>query len=248
MPSFWRIVNRAIADVDLVIIVLDARFPEQTRNKEIEEKLFKKEKKIIYVLNKSDLLAQRFEDIKLDLPYPYVFVSATNNLGTTKLRKLILENKKRQLLIGVLGYPNTGKSSLINALKQRRSARTSPVAGFTRGVQKIKLSKDIYLLDTPGVIPFEEKNEFKHSLISAKDPNRIEDPDIVAHEIIQIILKKDKKILENLYKVKLKSEDPQEILEQIAIESKWLLKGGLPNVDYVARKIISDWQRGKIIV
>ena len=248
MPSFWRVVNKVIKEVDLVVIVLDARFPDETRNREIEDKLEKRGIRIIYALNKSDLIKEKLDQRIVNLEHEYVFVSATKNLGTTKLRKLILEENIRPMTIGVLGYPNTGKSSLINVLKQRRSAGTSPTAGFTKGVQKIKLSNGIYLLDTPGVIPYEEKDEFKQSLISAKDPNRIKNPDLVAMQIIDIILKKDKKILENIYKISIKSEDSYKIIEEIAINSKWILKGGLPNIDLTARKIISDWQRGKIIV
>ena len=55
--------------------------------------------------------------------------------------------------VGVLGYPNTGKSSIINALKGRASAPTSPVSGYTKGMQWIRASKRMYLLDPPGVFP-----------------------------------------------------------------------------------------------
>ena len=248
MKPFQETVNRVINESDIVIIVLDSRFVQETRNRPIEEKIRRKRKEIIYVLNKSDLLKERFEDIKLNLHGHAIFVSAVNNLGTTKLRNILKEYKKRPLIVGVIGYPNTGKSSLINALKQRKSAGTSPIAGFTRGMQKIKVARGIYLFDTPGVFPRLERDELKHSLISAKDPNRVEDPDIIASQIIEIIIKKDKKILENLYKIKIKSEDPQEILEQIAIASNWLIKGGLPNIDLTAKKIITDWQKGKISI
>src|SRR3989344_378475 len=157
MVSFWRVVNEVIRDSDVVLEVLDARFPEETRNKEIEEKIKKINqkgihKKLIYVLNKSDLVKEKFCNLEFDFS-PYVFVSAKNNLGTTRLRSLLKEEarKKKPLIVGILGYPNTGKSSLINALKQKRSAGVGAAPGFTRGLQKIKISRDIYLLDTPGV-------------------------------------------------------------------------------------------------
>ncbi len=244
---FWKIVNKVINDSDIILEVLDARFPEETRNLEIEKKIKRWNKKIIYVLNKADLLKEKFEDIKLDFS-PYVFVSAKNNLGTTKLRNLILDQiKSRPVNIGIVGYPNTGKSSLINVLKQRKSARTSPTPGFTKGLQKIKIQEGIYLLDTPGVIPFQEKNEVKHALINIKDYTKIKDPDIIAYKIIEEILRKDKKILEKAYDIKVDTEDPQLLLERIALKLNWLLKGGKPNIDQIARRIISDFQRGKIV-
>ncbi len=246
MKDFWEVVNRVINQSDLVIQVLDARFPEESRNREIEAKIRKKGKKLIYVLNKSDLVKESFENIKLDFE-PYVFVSATKNLGTTILRKMIFKGvEKRPMNVGVVGYPNTGKSSIINVLKQRKSAKTSPSPGFTRGVQKIKISKGVYLLDTPGVIPFMEKNELKHTLINVKDAAKVEDPDVIAMKIISEVLFKDKKILENAYNIKIDTWNPQEILDQIAKKFNWLLKGGLPNIDLTSRRIITDLQRGKI--
>ena len=67
---------------------MDARFPEETRNLDIEKKIKRSGKKLIYVLNKSDLLDTIIDNISLDFE-PYVFVSSKKNLGTTKLRKLI---------------------------------------------------------------------------------------------------------------------------------------------------------------
>ncbi len=251
MTSFWRIVNEVIRDSDIIIEVLDARFPEETRNIEVEDKIKKInakgiDKKIIFVLNKSDLLKEKFSDIKLDFE-PYIFVSAKNNLGTTQLRKLLNKNAKkgRPLIAGVVGYPNTGKSSLINCLKQKRAAGTGSMPGFTRGRQKIRITKNIYLLDTPGVFPYKEKSEEKHALTNVRDYRKVKDPDLVAIEILKRI--KDKTIIENLYKVK-PADNPETTLELIAKKFNWLIKGGKPNIDQTARKIIMDWQRGKLII
>lgn len=253
MVSFWRVVNEVIRDSDIILEVLDARFPEETRNKEVEDKVKKInakgiDKKIVFILNKSDLLKERFSDIKLDFS-PYIFVSAKSNLGTTKLRNLLkreLKNKK-QLIVGIVGYPNTGKSSLINALKQKRSAGVASTPGFTRGLQKIRITKNIYLLDTPGVFPYKEKSEEKHALINVKDYRKVKDPEAIAIEILKKASEKDPGIIEELYKIKLK-EDPEETLELIAIKFNWLQKGGKPNIDQTSRRIIHDWQRGKIII
>lgn len=249
MTSFWRVVNEVIRDSDVILEVLDARFPNETRNTEIEDKIAKcKNKKLIFVLNKSDLIKQKFSDINLDFR-PYVFVSAKENLGTTKLRSMLKEEAraKKPLLVGILGYPNTGKSSLINALKQKRSAGVGSVPGFTRGLQKIRISKDIYLLDTPGVFAYKEKDEQKHTLVNIKDYRKVKEPDIIAIEIIKQATEKNPSAIEELYKVKPK-EDPEETLYEIAKKFNWLIKGGKPNIDQISRKIIQDWQRGKLII
>jgi len=243
--NYWEIVDYVIRNSDIVIEVIDARFIEETRNLELEEKIRRANKKIIYALNKSDLLNVKIDDIKLNLK-DYVFLSSKYNLGTTRLRHLIknLTNKK-PAYIGVVGYPNTGKSSLINALKQKRSARTSSTPGFTKGMQKIKVSEGIYLIDTPGVIHYRETDETYQTLINAKDVNKVKDPETVAIKIIELVAKKNPKILEKFYNIKVK-ETNEEILEEIAKRFNWLLKGGEPNLDLTARRIIQDWQRGKL--
>ena len=248
MTSFWRVVNEVIRDSDVILEVLDARFPEQTRNKEIEEKIAKcRNKKLIFVLNKSDLLNVRFSEVKFDRE-PYVFVSAKENLGTTKLRRLLSECvKDKPIIVGVLGFPNTGKSSLINTLRHKKVSLTSPNPGFTRGMQKIKISKDIYLMDTPGVFSYGERNEKENALTNVKDYRKVKDPETVALEILRKVIESDPRLLEALYKVKPK-EDPEETLELIAKKFNWIIKGGKPNIDQTARKIIQDWQRGKIIL
>jgi ribosome biogenesis GTPase A len=76
-------------------------------------------------------------------------------------------------------YPNTGKSSIINTLVGKSAAKTSPIAGLTRGVQLIRGEGDIMFLDTPGVIPLDEKDETEQALMSVIDPNKLVNPDLL---------------------------------------------------------------------
>jgi len=247
---FWDVVNEVIKESDIILEVIDARFIDQTRNLEIEDKVNMRGKRLIFILNKSDLITIPLATVEHSLKgQEYVFVSAKNNLGTTILRSKIKEEKKRPLIVGILGYPNTGKSSLINVLKQKKSAGTASVAGFTRGLQKIKIDTGIYLLDTPGVIPYKEKDDIKHAMINIKHPSKIEDPEFIAEDILIIAIEKNPKLVETLYKIKLKEgEEIPELLGRIALNFKWLKKGGLPNIDLISRKIIEDWQRGRLII
>ncbi len=250
MPSFWDVVNQVIREADVILEVIDARFITETRNKEIEDKVKIRKKKIIYILNKSDLINMLLEQVEHHLDgEDFVFVSAKNNLGTTILRTKLRSIKKRPLIVGVLGYPNTGKSSLINVLKQKKSAKTASTPGFTRGLQKIKIETGIYLLDTPGVIPYKEKDELKHAIINIRSPSKIKNPEYVAEDILKIAIEKNPKLVESLYKIKIKQdEEILDFLGRIAMNFKWLKKGGLPNIDLVSRKIIEDWQKGILII
>ncbi|HLC85751.1 MAG TPA: GTPase [Candidatus Nanoarchaeia archaeon] len=246
MKKYWNIVDDVVRNSDIIIEVLDARFIEETRNRELEEKIRKQKKKLIYAINKSDLLKNvKIDDIRLNLK-DYVFVSARENFGTTRLRALIRSLiVKKPVNIGVVGYPNTGKSSLINALRQRSVARTSPVPGFTKGIQKIKIGEGVYLIDTPGVIHYKLENEVEQALINTKDISKIKDPEGVAIKIIELLCMNNNKIIEKVYSVKAKNS-PESILNDIARKFNWLVKGGEPNIDLASRRIIQDWQRGKI--
>ena len=175
-----------LREADIIIEVLDARFVGETRNLEIESKAERSGKIILYVLNKCDLADLKKVKEETSKLSPSVFISSKEKLGTTILKKKILElSHGEKVTVGVLGYPNVGKSSLINALTGRGSARTSAESGFTKGLQKIRVDSKIMLIDTPGVFPKEEKDIVKHGKISAIDYGKIKDPEYVALRIIE---------------------------------------------------------------
>ncbi|MEM4398162.1 MAG: GTP-binding protein, partial [Candidatus Woesearchaeota archaeon] len=109
MANYWQLVNKVINESDLLLLVLDSRFPELTRNKEIESKILQRNKKILYVLNKVDLITKEEAEKLKKLFTPCVFVSSTEKLGGTILYKKIMELiKGKESIIGILGYPNVG--------------------------------------------------------------------------------------------------------------------------------------------
>lgn len=239
---FWDMVDRVIANADVILEVLDARLIEETRNVDIEEKIKWANKKLIHVVNKIDLIDVSLIKEKLkELSNP-VFVSSTQRLGTTILKRKIMEvGRKEIVVVGVVGYPNTGKSSVINAISGRRRAGTSPTSGFTRAIQKVKAGKRITLLDTPGVIPFEDNDVIRHALIGSKNAQQIKDPEYVAMHLIKRLFGR----VEKHYGVET-DEDLEVVIENIAKKMNRFKKGGTPDIDGISRTIIMDWQRGKI--
>ena len=236
--SFWDAVNLVIETADVIVEVVDARFIEDTRNVELEEKAIAAGKKLVIAINKCDLISKKSMDHSKG-----VYVSSTREWGLGDLRRAIfatLDPKRKKTVIGVVGYPNVGKSSVINALTEREAARTSPQSGFTRGMQLIKLKDGLYLLDTPGVIPYMEKDRVKHALTSTTDFSKIKDPEGGALELIVRFPKEIKKY----YQVEGKDED--EILEAVAKKMNKLKKGGELDTFNAARTLLMDWQRGKI--
>jgi ribosome biogenesis GTPase A len=242
MASFWEIVNRVIKESDMLLEVLDARMVKESRNREIEDKVKKSGKILIYVINKCDMVEKStLEKYKQQL-HPCVFVSATSHLGTTLLKQMILRHApKDKFKVGVLGYPNTGKSSIINALKGHASAPVSSVSGHTKGMQWIRASPRMYLLDTPGVFPYKEKDEGKHAMITAKTFSNLKDPEEACMQMIDRFPTQ----VEKFYGVK-HDKDPEAVLESIALKLKKLRKGGLPDINAAARIILRDWQQGRI--
>lgn len=242
MPSFWEHVNKVLREAEIIIEVLDARMIEETRNQEIEEKIRRLGKKILYVLTKCDLADIEELKTKMKSLQPAVFISSTERLGTTILKKKILElSKGEPVVVGVVGYPNVGKSSLVNALAGRAATRTSAESGFTKGMQKVRIGPKIVVLDTPGVFPKMEKDTAKFGKIGAVDYAKIKDPEVAALQLIG----KEKETIVHHYLIAGK-EDPEEILEAIAIKLKRLQKGGIPDLEATARFILKEWQTGKI--
>lgn len=235
-----KIINR----VDVVLEVLDIRDPHGTRSKEIEDYVRRKKKVLLLVLNKCDLVAKESaEKIKRDLSgiAPAVFISATKKYGTKKLRGLVRRHvKKFPVKIAIVGYPNVGKSQLCNALKGKTSAPVAPVPGFTKGEQWIRISKDIMLFDTPGVIPRKE-SEKSLALKGALDADKVKDPEAGAIEILKYLLEEDEETLFDRYGM---VGDPEEMLVAIARKRGKLKKGGEPDTVAAAKIVIREWYRG----
>ena len=238
---------------DVIIQVLDARFPEETRNKPIEDIVKKKRKKLIFVLNKSDLVDKEKYKVPNEIK-PFVFVSSKNREGSRALRELIKQQIKsrnekfNRSQVGIIGYPNTGKSSLINFLIGKASAKTAYEAGFTKGIQKLRLTKEILLMDTPGVIPKEKYSHTEHNKLShhvkvgARNYDKVKDPEFIVADLV----KEYSNEIGAYYNLDFK-QDPEVLIEQLGRKRNFLSKGGIVDEDRTARSILRDWQEGKIV-
>lgn len=254
MTSYKLMVKDVIKKADILLEVVDARFPDETRNHEVERNIGRAKKPFIIVLNKCDLVSnEKLEKSKSSLSKiaPTVFVSSKDKNGTTMLRHKILEVasiKDRDILVGALGYPNTGKSSVINGVTGKNKASTSAISGHTRGVQLVKAGSRIRFIDTPGVIPFDEHDEYVQGLLGVKDTTHLKDPIGVALKIIEKTCTENKKALETFYKVTIEGQDSYEVLEMIGSQCNFLKKKGEVDEMRAAVRIINDWQQGKLVI
>jgi ribosome biogenesis GTPase A len=250
MTGYRMMVNDVISRADIILEVVDARFADETRNGDVERDVERSNKKFILVLNKCDLVPREILErtkSRLSKIAPTVFVSCKDRLGTTILLHTILEHtdiRERDILVGVLGYPNTGKSSVINVLAGRHKAKTSPISGHTRGVQLVKAGSHIMLLDTPGVIPFGENDECIQGILSVKDATHLRDPIGVAMKIIERFFAENRTALESFYHVTLEGLDSYDALLLIGRTCNLLRKKGEVDETRTAVRVINDWQKG----
>jgi hypothetical protein len=245
--NFWKDVNRVIKEADVLLLLLDARYVDGSRNAEIEDKVRSVKKPLIYVITKSDLADKKNVEAFKKTLKPCVFVSVRERSGRTRLKeRIIIEGErvygnKERINIGVLGYPNVGKSSLINYMKGHHSAHTSSLSGYTKTTQTVKSDNRLYFIDTPGVIPYHEKDAVKHVAMSVIDFMKVRDPDIMVMEM----MRKYPGRIEAHFGVSV-NEDKEKAIAEIARKKNVLMRGGVPDVERICRSILKDIQNGKI--
>ncbi|KAG5673480.1 hypothetical protein PVAND_003524 [Polypedilum vanderplanki] len=250
----WNELHKVIDSADVLLQVLDARDPMGTRSKYIEEFLRKekKHKHLFFVLNKVDLVpiwvTQRWVAI-LSSEYPTIafHASLTHPFGKGALINLLrqvgkLHVDKKQISIGFIGYPNVGKSSVINALRGKKVCNVAPIAGETKVWQYITLMKRIFLIDCPGVVYPTAETDAEKVLKGVVRVELVTNPEDYVEEVLKRVRKE---YMGKTYGIT-EYEDHIDFLEQLAKKTGKLLKGGEPDVTAAAKMILNDWQRGKL--
>lgn len=250
----WNELHKVVDSADVLLQVLDARDPMGTRSKHIEEFLRKekKHKHLFFILNKVDLVpiwvTQRWVAI-LSAEYPTIafHASLTHPFGKGALINLLrqigkLHVDKKQISVGLIGYPNTGKSSIINALRGKKVCNVAPIAGETKVWQYITLMKKIYLIDCPGVVYPSAETDSEKVLKGVVRVELVTNPEDYVEDVLKRVRPE---YMVKTYGIN-EYEGHIDFLEKIAKKSGRLLKGGEPDVTAAAKMILNDWQRGKL--
>jgi nuclear GTP-binding protein len=180
----------------------------------------------------------------------------------------VLHSDRKQISVGFIGYPNVGKSSIINVLKAQKVCTVAPIPGETKVWQYISLMKRIYLIDCPGVVPASHSSDSETDKV-LKGVVRVENVSEPSGFIPTLLARVRPIYLKRTYDLPDPSSHPlappsdsslnpssdkdgalrwtaDAFLETLARKSGKLLKGGEPDRETVAKMVLNDWIRGKI--
>ncbi|CCJ30027.1 unnamed protein product [Pneumocystis jirovecii] len=244
----WNELYKVIDSSDVVVQLLDARNPLGTRCKHVEQYLRKEKphKHMIFLLNKCDLIPtwctrQWIKQLSKEYPTLAFHASINNPFGKGSLIQLLrqfsaLHSDKRQISVGFIGYPNTGKSSKV--------CNVAPIPGETKVWQYIRMTSKIFMIDCPGIVPPSDNDS--ETEIIMKGAFRVEKISNPEQHIYAILDRCETKHLERTYEISGWENDSTKFLELLARKTGKLLKGGEADESSVAKMVINDFIRGKI--
>ena len=252
------VLKSVVEEADVILQVLDARDPQGCRSPQIEDLVRSKGKKMILVLNKTDLVPEsaiRGWVRALKREYPTVPFAANTSKDKVVLRrapgvdnlikvlKKIAKGSKATLVVGVVGAPNVGKSSLVNSMKMARAVIASAQAGSTKTNQRVSIDSKLDIIDTPGVsTPFDPAKVSKAvaALRACLEPI-VEDPIKAVEDLVRESPQERFMVAYGLPKF----DSPRDFLVRLATQTGKMSKGGVLNLEAAAKLVVHDCQKGK---
>lgn len=262
-PGHMKKTRELIAEnlkmVDIVIEVIDARIPVSSRNPIIDELV--KTKKRIIILNKSDLsdakANARWSDYFKKQGSMVLAMNCMSGGGVNQLYKILnrLQDEKNEgqirkkpLRMMIVGVPNVGKSSLINRMTGKKSAKTGDRPGVTKGKQWLGLENGMQLLDTPGILwpKFEDPEVGLNLAFCGSIKDEILDVATLALELIKVLQKDYPQLLKDRYKLDEIEDDALANMENIALKRGFILPGRRIDYERCAKTVLDEFRSGKI--
>ncbi|KAK8949001.1 hypothetical protein KSP39_PZI006007 [Platanthera zijinensis] len=204
-----------------------------------------KYKRLVLLLNKCDLIpawATKGWLRVLSKEYPTLAFHHQGSLLSVLRQFARLKSDKQAISVGFVGYPNVGKSSVINTLRTKNVCKVAPIPGETKVWQYITLTKRIFLIDCPGVVYHNNDSETD---IVLKGVVRVENLEDAWEHIREVLRRVKKEHLQRAYKIE-NWVDEEDFLVRLCKLTGKLFKGGEPDLNTAAKMVLLDWQRGRI--
>ena len=262
MTKAVRMMQENIKLIDLVIELVDARTPMSSKNPDIDSLAGNKARVIL--LNKADLAdpagnAAWTEYFK-EKGFHVLEINARTGAGVRAVQGLVQEAckekierdrrrgiKNRPIRAMVVGIPNVGKSTFINAFAGKGCTKTGNKPGVTKGKQWIRLNQNLELLDTPGILwpRFENQQVGERLAMIGSINDEILHVDELAAAILIYLQKHYQGKIHERYETE-ESGDAYAMLKEISIQRKCFLKGEEPDLLRTARIIVDDFRGGRL--
>lgn len=262
MTKAKRMMQENIKLIDLVIELVDARIPLSSRNPDIDE--LGKNKARLVLLNKADLAEDKWNDAWAEYfkkkGFSVVKVNSRKGGGIKSIQGVIREacaekierDRKRGILnrpvrAMVVGIPNVGKSTFINALAGKACAKTGNKPGVTKGKQWIRLNKQVELLDTPGILwpKFEDQEVGLKLAFIGSIKDEVLQTEELAAELIHFLRIAYPEVLADKYDIEM-DEDDYVVLNRIAKSRNCIVRGNELDTEKAALLLLDDFRNGKL--
>jgi len=262
MTKAKRMMQENIKLIDLVIELVDARIPLSSRNPDIDE--LGKNKARLVLLNKADLAEDKWNDAWTEYfkkkGFSVVKVNSRKGGGIKSIQGVIREacaekierDRKRGILnrpvrAMVVGIPNVGKSTFINALAGKACAKTGNKPGVTKGKQWIRLNKQVELLDTPGILwpKFEDQEVGLKLAFIGSIKDEVLQTEELAAELIHFLRTAYPEVLADKYDIEM-DEDDYVVLNHIAKSRNCIVRGNELDTEKAALLLLDDFRNGKL--
>ena len=264
MAKTRRMIQDQMKHMDAVCEILDARVPLSSRNPDVEE--LTAEKPRLIVLNRVDLAdpaaTKRWAAWFRARGFAVLEANAKQGQGTAKfagaVRELLADKLAayaekgqagRMLRVMILGIPNVGKSTFINQVAKRKTAKAEDRPGVTRGKQWVPVDPSLELLDTPGMLwpKFDDPEVGVRLACTGAVRDEIMDLEELACRLMELLGKRYPQALLERYKVEVGEGDSgYDLLMKAGRKRGFLLRGGEVDTERMARILLDEFRGGKL--
>ncbi len=263
MAKTRRMIEENLKNIDVVVEILDARIPYSGRNPNFDDIIASKPR--LVVMNKYDLADNSVTDSWIAwykkqgiqvLPISCATGQGINRIAPAaraliadKLQKAADKGMTRNVKIMMVGIPNVGKSTLINRLSGKASAKTGDRPGVTRSKQWIRLKEGLELLDTPGILPpkFDNQRVAVNLAYTGAIRDEIMEVELIAYSLLEYLRDNYSEHLCARYKLEnIANLEGYELLEYIGRKRGCVISGGEIDTERAANIVLDELRGCKI--